>query len=186
MNSFNRDQNRYKVEVGMTLYNSIWNMMRLNGSLKDETINDYLESTFSTSFIPNPQIVVSPSRARLLGAAQCEIYHTLFCNTSMNARLKFTVDLSWMIADLNKVVYKNTFLPYEARLYIHVNGRKKEEVLSDTGYLKSTLEWNIDEAFVDRGIKYIAEQTQKAVERLHRMRVRNMLKGVGMESILTA
>ena len=176
-----REENSFKVQCGTQLYNSCWNMMHYNMSLDDERVQKYMEEVFQMQFAINRQTVKNPSRARLLGAARCEMYHTRFNNTELELDLRFIVDYSWMIMDMNNVIYHNTFLPYEARLTARVKGVKKEEVITDTGYLSDKLTWRVETAFEDRGIRTIARTVKERMERVHRERVKRMLEGIGMD-----
>lgn len=172
-----------KINVGTDLYCALKNMFNAGNSFDNERICNYLSHVFGFELVVRPNEVKAPSNAVLKGAANVVFHDCVYYHDELQIRLKVTVDLSWMISDRNAIPYHHAFLPYEARMYVRISGRKKEDVLTDTGYLneKPNLEWNIEDAFIDRGIHYRAEEARQAVMRNRKRRARNMMHGVGME-----
>lgn len=176
-----RELNAKKAENGMQMFKSLRNMMQMNCSFNAEKARNYFNGVFCRYFKTEECVIENPSRARLLGAGQCIVWRISFHDRDISIDLKHTVDFSWMINDGESIVYRNTFLPYEARLTVKINGMKKEYVLTDTEYLSDKLTWNVETAFEDRGIRRIAEDVEKSVQRMKKKRARNMMQGVGMD-----
>lgn len=179
MSAIGRD---IKALIGQTLHVSLRNILNAGGCFDENRLNAYFSSAFQTNFHPEVKALENPSDATLAGSARYVMYECSFCSTDLKVTLRFRVDLSWMILDGEQIVYRNTFIPYEARLIVHVAGRKKEDVITDDGYFtRNMIFWRVEDAFEDRGIRFVAENALKAVERMRKKRARSMLQGIGMD-----
>lgn len=175
-----------KVLIGESLFAQLINVMDASGSRDLDRMNDYFSSEFGIDFEPEMKPLENPSDSTLAGAGQCMVFDCSFRSPDLTLTLRFKADLSWMINDGEQYIYTRTFIPYEARLIAKVAGRKKEDVLVDSGEfmvegVKSRIEWNVEEAFIDRGLQRFALDALKAVERARKKRARDMMRGAGMD-----
>ena len=173
-----------KVLIGECLFAQLINVLNASKSRDIDRLNDYFSNEFGIEFEPDMKPLEKPSDNTLAGAGLCTVLDCSFRSPDLTLTLRFKADLSWMINDGEQYIHSRTFIPYEARLIAKVAGRKKEDVIIDSGEFMAgerKIEWNVETAFMDRGIHRFALDALKAVERARKKRARDMMQGAGMD-----